>query len=897
MRRCQFRIVLAMLIAILVMAPGSGSAQCTNTSAASAITAPTPGNTATRSMNAQRYVQVNSVIGGRMYRASSSQANDHLTIRQGSYNGTVVAYGTQPLEWTAPANGTYYIHCNTNASCGKNGTNRNVSLYAHPLMTYTSCTNTQASTADINLCSLVDHEILRLQVVTAGANSPLSVTRVTVRTNGSTDPLDDIDNIKVYYTGTSTTFATTNLFGSAAPAAINTNIQVTGSQVLESGTNYFWITYALKPTATAGNRVDAQGTRVLVAGTDRTPSQTNPTGNRTIRRCPASPGGVNNNILLWLKPDAGVTTSGVNVTAWADQSAALTSTTVNGSPDKVAVGRNYNPVIQFTKSSGQGSDFLLVPDLEVQTFFLAAQLADVNRESTHMVTYDGVTNGLPCAGCAMHGGGNGGNRAQYAEKDYGRWHFESAGAWRRNGDPTGLNYNTQHSGNFDLVSARGLGTGAVNRVLGGQANRSGFNGRPRDWFGPVGEVILYGGPLTVNQANQVESYLAIKYGITLGGNGSTTLAYRASNGSVIWTANSGYHNDVIGVGRDDSSELLQKQSRTEDDSTRIFVGNLAASNQANTASFANDMEFVVIGHNGGKLCATLPVLGEMPAGLYSRIEREWRVLNRNFSGAFSFSVKVNHCAVPSALDPNDLRLLVDTDDNFSNATVYDAASGLSFSYSGGLITVGGISTAMIPLNGNRYITIGSVSSSTPLPIEMVAFNAVCSGQRVDVTWTTASERNNDFFSVEAALDGVHFQPVGRVPGAGNSALMLHYTWSGQQPAGGTTYYRLKQTDTDGAFTYTDMVPVDCARQSDMMIFPNPTSGSFTLHLPEFVVAGHLEVKMYSPNGQLVWDHDYPPADLSRGMVEVNLAELPNGVYYVILSTAGSRQTAKLSIIR
>lgn len=128
---------------------------------------------------------------------------------------------------------------------------------------------------------------------------------------------------------------------------------------------------------------------------------------------------------------------------------------------------------------------------------------------------------------------------------------------------------TRHSGNFDLVTALGTGTGSVNALLGGQLDITGFfNGRLRDWLGPVGELVLYSGPVTTVEANRVESYLAIKYGITLGGNGSTTLAYRSSAGTTLWAANSGYHYDVIGIGRDDKSELVQKQSKTPDDTTR-----------------------------------------------------------------------------------------------------------------------------------------------------------------------------------------------------------------------------------------------------------------------------------------------------------------------------------------
>lgn len=86
----------------------------------------------------------------------------------------------------------------------------------------------------------------------------------------------------------------------------------------------------------------------------------------------------------------------------------------------------------------------------------------------------------------------------------------------------------------------------------------------------------------------------------------------------------------------------------------------------------------------------------MPAGLYSRLEREWKVVNTAFLSTFNFAVKLNGCAAPGSVNPADLRLLVDNDGNFSNATVYAAGAGLAFTYTGGIISVTGISTATIP---------------------------------------------------------------------------------------------------------------------------------------------------------------------------------------------------------
>ena len=86
------------------------------------------------------------------------------------------------------------------------------------------------------------------------------------------------------------------------------------------------------------------------------------------------------------------------------------------------------------------------------------------------------------------------------------------------------------------------------------------------------------------------------------------------------------------------------------------------------------------------------------------------------------------------------------DGDFSNASIYAAGGGLSISNSGGRITISGISTTHISSNSTAYITLGSVSSGTPLPIELVYFKAKLQNEAtVLLNWQTAAEINNDFF--------------------------------------------------------------------------------------------------------------------------------------------------------
>lgn len=149
-------------------------------------------------------------------------------------------------------------------------------------MTYVSATTTQSATTSVPVGS-TGQQIIGVQVVVTGTLTPLAVTQLVFNTNGSTKP-SDIANAKVYFTGTSSTFATTTQYGSTITAP-NGPFTVTGSQVLTGGfantTNYFWLVYDITCGATAADSVDAECTSVNVGGA-QTPTVTAPAGNRPV---------------------------------------------------------------------------------------------------------------------------------------------------------------------------------------------------------------------------------------------------------------------------------------------------------------------------------------------------------------------------------------------------------------------------------------------------------------------------------------------------------------------------------------------------------------------------------------------------------------------------------------
>jgi hypothetical protein len=131
------------------------------------------------------------------------------------------------------------------------------------------------------------------------------------------------------------------------------------------------------------------------------------------------------------------------------------------------------------------------------------------------------------------------------------------------------------------------------------------------------------------------------------------------------------------------------------------------------------------------------------------------------------------------------------------------------------------------LTNHFYYTIGTKDAvAGPLPIELLKFEANVCEDQVCLSWRTASESNNRYFTTEKTKDGINFVPVKNVPGAGNSTQILNYASVDPDPYDGVSYYRLKQTDFNGQFTYTGLAEIEfnAAQLSRFFLYPNPSKG-------------------------------------------------------------------------
>jgi hypothetical protein len=181
-------------------------------------------------------------------------------------------------------------------------------------------------------------------------------------------------------------------------------------------------------------------------------------------------------------------------------------------------------------------------------------------------------------------------------------------------------------------------------------------------------------------------------------------------------------------------------------------------------------------------------------------------------------------------------------------------------------------------------------SASPLPVELLSFNAVCGDNKVKLNWATASETNNNFFTVLKSTDGTVWSEISNVPGAGNSNQIINYSFTDNDYHGNIAYYRLKQTDYDGSSTWFNISSVDCnaAEFSQMSVYPNPAVDFLNIRTGS---SDHLcDVKILSMEGKLCY------SGTITGSASINVSILKPALYYIIVTDQVSGEQYKEKIV-
>lgn len=173
----------------------------------------------------------------------------------------------------------------------------------------------------------------------------------------------------------------------------------------------------------------------------------------------------------------------------------------------------------------------------------------------------------------------------------------------------------------------------------------------------------------------------------------------------------------------------------------------------------------------------------------------------------------------------------------------------------------------------------TAASNTNFPVELLDFKGALTGRGTELSWSTARESNNHRFTVERSIDGMTFQNIGEILGAGTTSLRQDYNFLDTDPIIGTMTYRLKQTDFDGTFEYLGQIEIlnNGNFSVGLNVYPNPvTDGRLNLEISGLPVEEVEHVSLIDIQGRVVMS--YKPSE------SVSVVQLPEnlvkGLYFV-----------------
>ncbi len=177
-----------------------------------------------------------------------------------------------------------------------------------------------------------------------------------------------------------------------------------------------------------------------------------------------------------------------------------------------------------------------------------------------------------------------------------------------------------------------------------------------------------------------------------------------------------------------------------------------------------------------------------------------------------------------------------------------------------------------------------------LPVELMSFDARLNNNAVALTWKTASEINAKGFEIQKSSNGEEWKEIGWVDAVGESQELVSYGFDDKTPYPGLNYYRLKQIDNDGSFTFTEMKVVELNDEREsILVRPNPFGSSIWIRIPDLSVSGSI-VELYDAAGRKVLEKNI---ESGNDDLFLETVELPKGIYWIRITIGEKVFTEKL----
>ncbi|MCB2376442.1 Ig-like domain-containing protein [Hymenobacter sp. BT635] len=704
---------------------------------------------------------------------------------------------------------------------------------------YTSSTADHPTTQSV-LPGSTNQVMLRLAVtIGGGTGTPLSTQSLSFTTTGTTAPAD-IDAARVYYTGTSGSFATTTPFGSAV-ANPNGAFAVTGTQQLATGVNYFWLVYDVAANGTAGNVLDATVPSLTISGTVYNPTNPAPTGNRQIVRASrvagtalrfvgnATPGYADFSASTTPAPLLNTGTNGAySQVAWIKPAIGTGSTNYyvlgNG------IGNSAAPYLYVTGNGRVGAGF-------------GTGTATVNRETSpntitsnewHHVaaTYNGSTLTIYLDG-------------------------ESVLSTSASGTPTGTRVN--FVGNVAAASSANF-PGDIDEIS--QWTRT----LPQAELRRMRHLTLSG-----TETNLV-SYLQFN------DNGTTTTDIISNAVGTLTGATRVTSTAAVGSGTS-NLQVVAANTTYPFAGTNVSMAFTGVTGSSETVVFRLD----------GKPLGTQPTA----TGLNTTYTPAYWIVDKYAGGTFTsanvtYTLTAADISAADAATPANLKL-------FKRGSNADGAFEAPISATAANAAAG---TVSFPVTSFSQTVIGTFGSS-PLPVELTEFTAELQGEDVLLRWATASELNNARFDIESSADGKVFRKIGSVEGRGTTTQATRYKATDlnvARYAAERVYYRLRQVDTDGT---SSLSPVRTVKMSTpeglyVQLYPNPSHPAEALTLlVRTGQAGPVSWQLIDVLGRVLRQETNVVLPAGTTSAPLSADELPVGVYLLKLQQGNKHVMQKL----
>ena len=458
------------------------------------------------------------------------------------------------------------------------------------------------------------------------------------------------------------------------------------------------------------------------------------------------PGGINADFRLWLKANRGVNlATGTKVETWKDLGSLgkdATQATLENRPtfiDAANSNINFNPVVKFENNGSTLNQFMyntvngyythetfivMVPDGEV-----LAPMSIISGTSAANPSYPNIPNENSGIGL-----GNFTSRLSNEKLWFNQWQTTNApyysvaddlGDYTKAGIINARNKTTTESDGMDIL----FNSNNVSNQSSSSQNYSnlGYNdgglwkGTPYNigknyndptygnLNGRIAEIISYASCVPDADRPKIETYLAIKYGITLGVNG-TSKNYVDSGGSIIWnvTENAGFNYNIAGIGRNVDSDLYQKQSKSSNDTNEVTIGLgvISTTNNTNINEFKKDRDFLVWGCDNGTYTESGSNATTIRSGVTTtttRINKKWKIVEtkNDVSGDVEnvfVGIPLTAFSAFPKLANEEYALIVSDNPNFSDADIIDIIP-LKSDGNGNLQT-------WYDFDGTKYFTFG-----------------------------------------------------------------------------------------------------------------------------------------------------------------------------------------------